>query len=100
MCGRWLQDAAGDPYPSAHRQLPARLREYLVGALEVTAAHITAENGDGGTDTDDDPVARDEVAIAVVDYICSLRDAQAAILTSQLHQSPDPAQMHVSWLNA
>jgi len=44
-------------------------------------------------------VARDEVAIAVVDYICSLRDAQAAILTSQLHQSPDPAQMHATWLN-
>ncbi|MBT2474871.1 dNTP triphosphohydrolase [Microbacterium sp. ISL-103] len=99
MCGRWLQDVAGDPYPSAHRQLPARLREYLVGALEITEANISADGSGSVSDPGEDPVARDEVAIAVVDYICSLRDAQAAILTSQLHQSPDPAQMHATWLN-
>lgn len=115
MCGRWLGDVAGDPYLEAHRQLPARLREYLAGALAATKAdaHADADVERGVTfviaeepnkltathEASDDPVARDEVAIAVVDYICSLRDAQAAILTSQLHQSPDPSQMHVSWLD-
>lgn len=67
-------------------RLPARLRSYL---KEI------ASEGDGEPATD-----RDAIAVAVVDYITSLRDVQAIRLAGQLAGARDVSALSGSWLNS
>ena len=76
----WVANS-GEP-PTESRALPARLREYI--RMQST------ESGEN---------AREKIRIAVVDYICSLRDEQASTLTSRFKGHRDSLGMGAGWLD-
>lgn len=66
------------------RTLPARLREYLVLRAE-------AEGGD---------LDRSAVRMAVIDYVCGLRDLQAMTLEARLSGDVDSLALASNWLDS
>lgn len=77
---KW-QETDWDPYA---RIVPAKLRSYL---LREAAVH-----GDGLTS--------DQIEVAVVDYVCSLRDVQATILESRLFGDRSSLDISEAWIDA
>jgi dGTPase len=80
MAIEWVERSVKPPTES--RELPARLREY------IRMQSATSE---------EDP--REKIRIAVVDYICSLRDEQASALTSRFKGHRDAFGMAAGWLD-
>jgi dGTPase len=66
------------------RTLPARLREYLLRASAATGGNITEE----------------KIDIAIVDYLCGLRDIQATILDARLFGDRSSLSISGTWLDA
>lgn len=81
MASELMNMHAGGPISG---RLPARLRSYLMAVLEDRRG---AKVGDG------------DIAIAVLDYITSLRDVQAAHLAAQLTGSRETPALAGNWLN-
>lgn len=77
----WVEQSAKEG-PTESRALPARLREYI----------RTPDKENSGN-------PREKIRIAVVDYICSLRDEQAAALTSRFKGNRDAFGMTAGWLD-
>lgn len=79
----WLKNLKD---PEANRRLPARLREYL-----------TEAGDDFRERAPEDTILMTNVA--VIDYICSLRDIQATHLTDQLRGASGLSLTTGSWLD-
>lgn len=77
----WLAESSG----KEHRQLPARLREYL---SDPPSVEVDSDEWD------------EWVANSVVDYICGLRDVQALELAEQLRGSRRVLKLSGRWLNS
>ncbi|MFS0701273.1 dGTP triphosphohydrolase [Cellulomonas sp. 179-A 4D5 NHS] len=87
MAHEWMEKRAEGKVSG---RLPARLRSYLA-----------VLDGDGSDDGATEPTGPDlnDIAVAVLDYITSLRDIQAAHLTSQLTGSRETPALYGHWLN-
>ncbi|MGX1597908.1 dGTP triphosphohydrolase [Dietzia maris] len=86
LAAEWLKKRADG---EKSNRLPARLRSYLtVLAEEGAEPGSMAENAD-----------EELIAIAVLDYITSLRDAQASHLAAQLTGIRETAAVATAWLN-
>jgi len=78
---QWIENDRQDSYI---RTVPGRLREYL----EICSVK------QGGS-----PLTEHQIAIAVQDYICSLRDIQATILEARLSGDRSSLSMAEGWLD-
>jgi dGTPase len=75
-------------------RLPARLRSYLSDPVILQGSGSSGLEESAQTEVD-----VNDVSIAVIDYITSLRDVQAARLTAQLAGSRDNTALTGRWLN-
>lgn len=82
-----------------YREVPATLREYI---LENTKPDSLAKLQAAGGGVIVNAVAAMEfaIAMAVVDFLCGMRDSQLALLASQLNGSREPGSMPVRWLDS
>lgn len=86
LATQWMEKRADG---KKSNRLPARLRSYLTVLAEESA------KPDGAADPADEGL----IAIAVLDYITSLRDAQASHLAAQLAGLRETAAVATAWLN-
>ncbi|MBB5831028.1 dGTPase [Brachybacterium aquaticum] len=96
LTAEWMEKQAEN---KKSNRLPARLRSYLTTQAAPGQATIpVAENPTSTEDVADAP-GEDLIAIAVLDYITSLRDAQAAHLAAQLRGARETPTVAGNWLN-
>ncbi|WP_181438411.1 dGTP triphosphohydrolase [Curtobacterium sp. MCLR17_040] len=81
MAVAWLDDGG------SQRTLPARLGEYLKASAETLQGMDETEQ-------------RGAITVAIVDYLCGLRDLQATILDSRLSGDRSSLTFSGSWLDA
>lgn len=79
----WLAGSEGD---AEDRRLPSRLRQYITEARDA-AGHRSQSDLEAVVD------------IAVIDYICSLRDVQAIDLAARLKGSREAMTIASRWLD-
>lgn len=104
LAARWVE---GKPNGMDSGRLPARLRSYLKTQIENDRGDSTILGSDDISELDKRSSASEEkaaevedcIAIAVLDYIASLRDGQAACLVDVLSGKRSSSPMAGGWLN-
>ena len=81
-------------------RLPARLRSYLITQVAPGSVSIPTASNPIEIENAAKTPSEDLIAIAVLDYITSLRDGQAAHLAAQLRGARETPTVAGAWLNA
>jgi len=81
------------------RDRTPRSDAYILEATKPASIMELRQSG-GGVPINETAANEFAVAIAVVDYLCGVRDSQLALLSSQLDGSREPGSMPVRWLDS